>query len=708
MRCRPCRSRSSSCRSPRIRATMPARGRPPSCCCSSFSLRVSVRAGSPHGAVVRSRRRADDEGGRHVLDRHRREGGDPAEASAAARAARARVQRREPRRALRRQAGREGRVDGHLQEPRHRDHRSVGLRQEHVHPLLQPDERPDSELLDERDDPLPGPGHLRLGRRSGRGAPVRRDGVPAAEPVPEVDPGQRRVGHKGARDEGPHGRAHRAGSHAGGLVGRGEGPAEGERPVALRRPAAAPLHRARHRGPAGRRADGRARVGARPDRDAGDRAADARPEGSVLVRDRHAQHAAGGARRRHDRLLLDLARRRGRAIRRARRIRRDREDLHGSVRQADGGLRHRPLRLARKAEVAGQPSLRGRSDPRKAGRSDPLQVVPLTCPAVSAEAERRPLAAAESPGRTWVYTLAAILLVTSIVLAVLGVGEVSGRLTDWQAFTLGIVQGFTELLPISSSGHLILVPWLANWHYLENHETFNKTFDVSLHLGTLVAVVVYFWHDIVRIVRAWLHTLRTRRAATADERVAWYVLAATIPAGLAGALGEEVFEKHLGEPWQIAIFLAFFGILLWIADRRPERREIDDLRFRTAFLIGISQILALMPGVSRSGITITTGRFAGLSRDAAARFSFLLLIPVVAGAVLYAGTKHVLLNPLPDGWVGPFLVGTIAAAGAGLLAIDALLGYVRRHDYSIFVIYRLALAAFILIIIATGVRDATF
>jgi undecaprenyl-diphosphatase len=328
--------------------------------------------------------------------------------------------------------------------------------------------------------------------------------------------------------------------------------------------------------------------------------------------------------------------------------------------------------------------------------------------AVAAAGERRELIVSESPRRRWIYAAAGVLLILAVVLAAAGVGEKAGRLTDWQAFTLGIVQGFTELLPISSSGHLILVPWLANWHYLENHESFNKTFDVSLHLGTLVAVVVYFWNDVVRIIGAWFGTLRTRRVETADERVAWYVLAATIPAGAAGAAGEEVFEKHFGAPWQIAIFLALFGVILWIADRRPERREIEDLRFGTAFLIGVSQILALMPGVSRSGITITTGRFAGLGRDAAARFSFLLLIPVVAGAVVYKATKHVILNPLPHGSTGPFVVGTIAAAGAGLLAIDALLGYVRRRDYSPFVLYRIAVAIFVLVIIATGVRDATF
>jgi undecaprenyl-diphosphatase len=301
-----------------------------------------------------------------------------------------------------------------------------------------------------------------------------------------------------------------------------------------------------------------------------------------------------------------------------------------------------------------------------------------------------------------------VLLGTAVALSAARVGELPGRLSDWQALALGIVQGLTELLPISSSGHLILVPWLADWRYLETHGTFNKTFDVALHLGTLVAVVTYFWTDVVRLLRAWFGSVRRRSIRTADERIAWYVLAATIPAGAAGAAGESVFEKHFGQPWNIAIFLAVFGVLLWWADRRPERRGIEDLRFGTAFAIGISQVLALMPGVSRSGVTITTGRLAGLDRDSAARFSFLLLIPVVFGAVLYAGLKHVVLDPLPSGSTGPFVVGMLAAAGAGLVAIDSLLGYVRRHDYSVFAVYRLAVALFVLVLIAAGVRDSSF
>jgi undecaprenyl-diphosphatase len=212
----------------------------------------------------------------------------------------------------------------------------------------------------------------------------------------------------------------------------------------------------------------------------------------------------------------------------------------------------------------------------------------------------------------------------------------------------------------------------------------------------------------VRYVLAWLASVGKRAVETADERLAWGVFFATIPAAIAGALGEETIESHLGQPWQIAILLAVFAGLLWVADRMPQRRGLEGLGIGTAFLIGLSQILALMPGTSRSGITITTGRFSGLDRDAAARFSFLLLIPVVFGAVVYKGVKHVVLQSLPAGSAGPFIVGTLAAAAVGLIAIDLLLGYLRRHDYSLFVIYRLVLAAAIVIVIVSGARSATF
>ena len=310
--------------------------------------------------------------------------------------------------------------------------------------------------------------------------------------------------------------------------------------------------------------------------------------------------------------------------------------------------------------------------------------------------------------RRVLYLSAAAALVLAFVLAAFGVGEVSGKLSDWQAFVLGIVQGLTELLPISSSGHLILVPWLGNWHYLEKHEDFNKTFDVALHLGTLVAVIVYFWDDVVRFVAAWFRSVGRRAITTADEKIAWLVFVATIPAAIAGAAGEETIEKHLGQPWQIAINLGVFAGILWLADRSTQTRKLEDIGLWTALGVGAAQAIALMPGVSRSGITITAGRFLKLDRDSAARLSFFLLIPIVFGAVVYKGLKHVVFGTLPSGSTGPFVVGTIAAAGAGLFAIDALLGYVRRHDYSIFVLYRLAAATAILIVIATGVKDATF
>jgi undecaprenyl-diphosphatase len=306
-------------------------------------------------------------------------------------------------------------------------------------------------------------------------------------------------------------------------------------------------------------------------------------------------------------------------------------------------------------------------------------------------------------------TVAGAAFAVVIVLAALRVGEAPGKLSDWQALVLGVVQGATELLPISSSGHLILVPWAAGWRYLENHPDFNKTFDVALHLGTLVAVILYFWNDVVRLVAAWVRTLPKRRIETQDERVAWYVAVATVPAAIAGAAGENFIERKLGDPWQIAILLGVFAIILWLADRSAQSRSIANLGWKGAVALGLAQCLALMPGVSRSGVTITAGRFMRLDRDSAARLSFLLLIPVVFGAAVLKGLKDVLFGSgLPAGSAGPFVVGMVSAAVVGLAAIWALLGYVRRHTYTVFVAYRLILAAAILIVIAAGWRGKDF
>lgn len=310
--------------------------------------------------------------------------------------------------------------------------------------------------------------------------------------------------------------------------------------------------------------------------------------------------------------------------------------------------------------------------------------------------------------RSVVYGVAGATLGLAVLLTLLGVGDDQDGLSNGQAFVLGLVQGLTELLPISSSGHLILVPWVAEWRYLKEHDSFNQTFDVSLHLGTLVAVGAYFWADVVRLVNAWMGSVGRRRIESDDERIAWFVLVATIPAGAVGLLGEDAIAAHLGEPWQILILLAAGALLLWWADRSPQTRRMGDLGLGNALVMGFAQSLALAPGVSRSGITITAGRFMGLDRDSAARFSFLLLLPTVLGAVVLKGVGDVLLGDLPAGWEGPFLVGTLAALGSGLLAIEWLLGYVRAHTYGIFVVYRLAAAALVLALILGGIRAATF
>jgi undecaprenyl-diphosphatase len=310
--------------------------------------------------------------------------------------------------------------------------------------------------------------------------------------------------------------------------------------------------------------------------------------------------------------------------------------------------------------------------------------------------------------RTVVYGAAAAALGLALVLTLAGVGEDPDTLTNLQALVLGLVQGLTELLPISSSGHLILVPWLGDWTYLKENDRFNQTFDVALHLGTLVAVGAYFWNDVVRLVGALIGTLRRRQVETSDERLAWFVVVATVPAGIAGFLGEDWIADHLGEPWQIAILLAAGAGLLWWADRSPQGRTMHDLGFRGALVTGLAQALALAPGVSRSGITITAGRFLKLDRDSAARFSFLLVLPTTLGAVMLKGVGDVLLGDLPSGWQGPFVVGTLASLAGGLLAIDWLLGYVRRHTYDVFVVYRLIAAAIVVLLIVSGVREASF
>jgi undecaprenyl-diphosphatase len=276
-----------------------------------------------------------------------------------------------------------------------------------------------------------------------------------------------------------------------------------------------------------------------------------------------------------------------------------------------------------------------------------------------------------------------------------------------EALLLGIVQGLTEFLPISSSGHLIIVPWLQDYTFLEHNESFNKTFDVALHAGTLVAAIGYFRHEVVRFTIAFIHSVRKRAIETVDERIAMAIAIGTVPAVLAGGVGSSFIEDHLGEPWMIGIQLIVFGALLGWADRLPQSREFNDVQMKDGLKIGLAQVLALAPGTSRSGITITAARYLGFDRDTAARVSFLLLIPAVAGATAYKALEAG-KEGLPPGVGEPMVVGTIAAAVSGYLAISFLLRLLRTTSYRPFVLYRYAAGVAILLIIATGLRPATF
>lgn len=276
----------------------------------------------------------------------------------------------------------------------------------------------------------------------------------------------------------------------------------------------------------------------------------------------------------------------------------------------------------------------------------------------------------------------------------------------WQAIILGLTQGASEFAPISSSGHLILVPWLFGWPLLGGDADFAKTFDVALHMGTLLGALIYFREDVWRYLRAWLGTLARRRIETADERIAWALVVGTVPGVIVGALLESVIQDALGEPVLIAIMLAVFGVVLWWVDRISSMdRGFETIGVRTGLFLGTAQALALQPGISRSGITMTAARAIGLDRPAAARFSFLLSMPIIAGAGVYKGLD--LLETGFQGYGAEFFWGFVASAVSGFLVIWGLLGYLRRHGFAVFMWYRLAVAGLALSLIAAGVREAT-
>lgn len=268
----------------------------------------------------------------------------------------------------------------------------------------------------------------------------------------------------------------------------------------------------------------------------------------------------------------------------------------------------------------------------------------------------------------------------------------------FQALVIGIVQGLTEFLPISSSGHLILVPYLLGW---TDPFINSLAFSVMLHMGTLAALLAYFWRDWARLVPAGLAAIRDRSLRDdPDRRLAWLIVATLPPAVVLGVLLSDFFEAQVREPLLVAVMLVVGAAILWLADRLGRKADgIERLSFPGAFAIGCAQALALVPGISRSGISISAGLGLGLSREAATRFSFLMATPVIAGAGLFELKKLLAGEVATDVNVGAILIGFAAAVVSGLAAIHVLLRYVRNHPMTVFVAYRLLLAALVIVIV---------
>jgi undecaprenyl-diphosphatase len=269
---------------------------------------------------------------------------------------------------------------------------------------------------------------------------------------------------------------------------------------------------------------------------------------------------------------------------------------------------------------------------------------------------------------------------------------------------LGIVQGLSEFLPISSSGHLIIVPELFEWKELTNHPDLNKTFDVALHIGTLAAALWYFRRDLARYLIAAITTLRARAIRTTDERIALLLVASAVPGAVVGALLSSTIEEELGDPVLIGAMLIVFAVVLGIADRLPASRDVDSFRLRDALTMGIAQAVALQPGVSRSGVTITAGRWLRFDRAAATRLSFLMSIPIIAGAALYKGAEVIADGGIPHGATEPFIWGMLASAVSGLFAITWLLRLMQTRTFTPFIVYRIVAGLAIIVIFATGIR----
>jgi undecaprenyl-diphosphatase len=261
--------------------------------------------------------------------------------------------------------------------------------------------------------------------------------------------------------------------------------------------------------------------------------------------------------------------------------------------------------------------------------------------------------------------------------------------TVFQALVLGLIQGLSEFLPISSSAHLTLAPWLFHWNDP------GLAFDVALHFGTLIAVLWYFRAEWIRLIGAALRIVKQRRIETTEERRVVFLILATIPGAIAGLALEKYAESAFRDPRLIAVTLIVMGAVLWAVDKYAKRdRAIDDMTYGDAVAIGLAQMFAIIPGVSRSGSTISAGRGLRLNRESAAVFSFLMSMPIIAAASMLK-IPHVLKA---EGFSSTLVVGVLASAISGWAAIAILLRFVAHRSYGLFAVYRIVLGLIVLAI----------
>lgn len=263
-------------------------------------------------------------------------------------------------------------------------------------------------------------------------------------------------------------------------------------------------------------------------------------------------------------------------------------------------------------------------------------------------------------------------------------------MTIFQAIILGIVQGLTELLPISSSAHLNIIPWILGWTKSQEFVTAFEGFDVALHFGTLLAIGIFFFKDWINLIKGGYNQV-VKKQKTTEGKMFWYIVLATLPGGAIGFLLDHFLEDVLTKPIIIGIALVVMGIVLYVVDKKAKSdTKYEQMTLKQTFLIGLSQALAFIPGVSRSGITMTTGRLMGVDRESTAKYSFLLSTPIVFAATLYKFKDFVFSIP--------FFIGIIVSFLVGIFVIKFLLEYLKKGSFKGFAIYRVIVGVLVIVL----------